>query len=97
MGINNLRTKVLLLFKLIHIMDDHKLETIQQTEVKRRMPSACCYLAQDFFLLSPPTLAGIVLDEGKGRRNGNRTPRWIDTEALKTLNLQILFKRNFQF
>lgn len=52
MGINNLRTKVLLLFKLIHIMDDHKLETIQQTEVKRRMPSACCYLPQDF-LFSP--------------------------------------------
>lgn len=38
-------TKVLLLFKLIHIMDDHKLN--HSTEVKRRMPSPC-YLAQGF-------------------------------------------------
>lgn len=56
-------TKVLLLFKLIHIMDDHKL-TNHSTEVKRRMPSAC-YLAKDVSLLCSPHVGNV-------RRPGDR-------------------------
>lgn len=43
------------------------------TELKRRMPSPCCYLAQDFsFLVSSSSLAGIVSDQN---RKENRKKR----------------------
>lgn len=93
MRINNLRTKVLLLFKLIHIMDDHKLETIQQTEVKRRMPSACCYLAQDSFFFFSPSRHSLVSCQTRKREEemviglpDGSTKRF----HFETLNLQIL-------
>ena len=43
-------TKVLLLFKLIHIMDDHKLKPFNKQKSRDECPLGC-YLAQDFSFL----------------------------------------------
>lgn len=68
-GINNLVLKVLLLFKLIHIMDDHKLQPFNRSQ----KTNALDVLLSCTRFSSFNSLVGIVSDQN--REEENRTGR----------------------